>query len=141
MYSSRKRAHEAVTAALKELREETRGSAEELRTLELARLESMQVALWPSTRPVKAVTEECPNCQHQVVMYREPDKEAVDRVIKIMERRSRYLGLDAGGKADETSGVDDARSMLAGVAKGLHQVYQEIVAEEAAAAADDGPEE
>lgn len=128
MYSSRQRAHEAISVALKEIAKESRGSAEELRALELARLESMQVSLWPSTRPSKAVTcDECGN-----VMWREPSLEAIDRVIKILERRSRYLGLDAGGAADQTSGSDDAKSMLSSVSDGLRAVYREIQAEDAA---------
>jgi hypothetical protein len=133
LYSSRKRAHEAVNKALDEIASETRGTAEQLRTLELARLEAMQASLWPSTRPTKPVTVKC-TCGREVTMHREPDHDAIDRVIKIMERRARYLGLDAGGKADQTNETDEARSMLAGVAAGLQQVYDEIAAEDAAAA-------
>lgn len=102
LYSSRQRAHEAVGRALKEIRTETKGSAEELRTLELARLEAMQVSLWPSTRPSVPVT--CTGCGN--VMWRETDKEAIDRVIKIMERRAKYLGLDLkSAESDHTAGA------------------------------------
>jgi hypothetical protein len=137
MYSSRKRAHEAVSTALKEIQDENKGNAEELRTLELARLEAMTMSLWPSTRPTKQVA--CDACGN--VMWREPTLEAIDRVIKIMERRARYLGLDAGGKADQSTGTDEARSMLQGVAEGLRAAYQQIQAEDAAAAAVGDPVE
>jgi len=128
LYSSRKRAHEAVKKELDELAVETKDTAEQLRAMELARLESMQVALWPSTRPTKAVT--CEGCG--TTMWREPSLEAIDRVIKILERRAKYLGLDAGGRADQTSGSDTTKSMLESAAKGLAQVYDAIKAEEAA---------
>ena len=129
LYSSRKRAHEAVKRELDELAAETKDTAEQLRAMELARLESMQVALWPSTRPSRPVT--CDGCGHE--MYREPSLEAIDRVIKILERRAKYLGLDAGGRADQSSGSDSTKSMLESAAKGLAQMYDAIKAEEAAA--------
>ena len=71
-YRDRSGAYRAVTAALKlTLRE----PAEELRTLELERLDAMLLALW---RRVQA-----------------GDEKTVDRVLHIMERRARLLGLDA----------------------------------------------
>jgi hypothetical protein len=114
MYSSRKRAHEAVQTALKEIAEESRGSAEELRTLELARLEAMQMAVWPSTRPSKQVN--CDNCGH--VMWREPVLEAMDRVLKIMERRAKYLGLDVKGIEQDHS---KAASMITSILDALEE--------------------
>lgn len=51
-----------------------REPAEEVRALELERLDAMQAALWP-----QALRGEV---------------QAIDRVLKIMERRARYLGLD-----------------------------------------------
>lgn len=134
MYSSRQRAHEAVSSTLKEIAADSKGSAEELRALELARLESMQVSLWPSTRPSKEVR--CEGCG--AVMWREPSLDAIDRVIKILERRSKYLGLDAGGRADQTSGSDEGKSMLSSVSEGLRAVYREIQQEDVAAAAAEG---
>lgn len=97
LYSSRQRAHEAVHKALKELKAESDGKTEELRALELARLESMQVSLWPSTRPSRHVT--CEECGH--TLFREVDQGAIDRVLKIMERRSKYQGLDASDQNDD----------------------------------------
>lgn len=99
LYSSRQRAHEAVNKALRELAAEAEGKSKELRTLELQRLESMQVSLWPATRPTRAVKCENPDCGW--TLYREVDQGAVDRVLKIMERRSKYEGLDAADQNDD----------------------------------------
>jgi preprotein translocase subunit SecD len=71
-YAQAKGAYKAVASALKlTLRE----PAEELRELEVARLDAMLLVLW---RRVQA-----------------GDEKAVDRVLRIMERRARLLGLDA----------------------------------------------
>lgn len=138
LYSSRQRAHEAVQKALKEIQAETRGSAEELRTLELARLESMQMALWPSTRPTKPVSQECKGCGAEVTMYREPDKEAVDRVIKIMERRAKYLGLDVKGIEQDHG---KAASMILSIMDALEEGVGEHDFETGAPVPDAGPDE
>lgn len=61
-----------LTAALTML---IKQPAEEVRALELARLDGLMVTLWP--------------------MARRGDLAAVDRVLKVMERRSKLLGLDA----------------------------------------------
>jgi DNA-binding CsgD family transcriptional regulator len=74
----------AVTRALKSM---TAEPAEELRSLEVARLDTMQRGLWNDARKGKVA--------------------AVDRVIKISERRSKLLGLDAPTKA-EVTGKDGA---------------------------------
>lgn len=107
MYSSRQRAHEAVTTALKEIQKEIHGDAKELRTLELARLDSLLVALWPLTRPTRTISEKCPcGCEQVVTITREPDMDAVDRVLKIVQQRSKLLGLDMkGAESDASSGV------------------------------------
>jgi hypothetical protein len=81
-YAQAKGAYKAVTSALKlTLRE----PAEELRELEVARLDAMLLVLW---RRVQA-----------------GDEKAVDRVLRIMERRARLLGLDAP-RRQELSGPD-----------------------------------
>ncbi len=81
-YRDRSGAYRAVTAALKlTLRE----PAEELRTLELERLDAMLLALW---RRVQA-----------------GDEKAVDRVLRIMERRARLLGLDAPLRSELTGSL------------------------------------
>lgn len=72
-YSDRGRAYHDFQAALKAI--EAPG-VEELRKLELERLDALQVAVWP-----KAISER--------------DLKAMLVVIRIMERRSALMGLDA----------------------------------------------
>ncbi len=71
-YASRSGAHKAVLTAL---RNTLREPADELRTMELERLDRMQAALWPQVQQ-----------GHQG---------AIDRVLRIMQRRADLLGLDA----------------------------------------------
>jgi len=54
--------------------------AKELLALELSRLDQMMQALWPKAR--------------------RGHLGAIDRVLRVMERRSRYLGLDAPTKLE-----------------------------------------
>lgn len=74
-YSDRSGAYRAVMVALKETTTEPNA---EMRSLELSDLASLQDALWPSAIG--------------------GDQGAVDRVLKIMERRAKILGLDAAPK-------------------------------------------
>lgn len=68
-------AHKLVTTALEETRRITGEAAEQLRQTELTRLDALQTALWSDA--VKG------------------DVQAVDRILKIMQRRAMLLGLDA----------------------------------------------
>jgi hypothetical protein len=81
-YRSASGAFNAVKAALKAT---LREPANELRDLEVARLDAMLLPLW---RRVQS-----------------GDEKAVDRVLRIMERRARLLGLDAPTRG-EISGPD-----------------------------------
>ena len=81
-YATASGARKAVVSALKAT---LREPAAELRELELARLDAMLLPLW---RPVQA-----------------GDEKAVDRALRIMERRARLLGLDrktAEGEVPDT---------------------------------------
>lgn len=79
-YSGPGAAYREIHAALREI---TREPAEELRTLETERLDRMLMGLWEKARA--------------------GDLKTVDRVLRIMERRSRLLGLDAPERKDVTS--------------------------------------
>lgn len=68
-------AHRLVQAGLADCRAQVAANADELRSEEVSRLDGMLQGLWPRARKGEAA--------------------AVDRVLKIMERRSRLLGLDA----------------------------------------------
>ena len=81
-YANASGARKAVLSALKAT---LREPAAELRELELARLDAMLLPLW---RRVQA-----------------GDEKAIDRALRIMERRARLLGLDrktAEGEAPDT---------------------------------------
>lgn len=96
-----KRAQEDVAAALREIRKDTDGDARDLRTLELLRLDALQVSLTPATLPRRPVS--CPDpgdlgCRG--VLWREVDNTAVQNVLRISERRSKFLGLDASDVND-----------------------------------------
>ena len=73
-------AYRAVRRALKATIQQ---SAEEVRDLEVARLDAMLLALWPRAANPKG-----------------PDLLAIDRALKIMARRAALLGLDAPAKID-----------------------------------------
>jgi hypothetical protein len=72
-------AYKAVKSALVKTLQEP---ADELRTLEVERLDEMLADLWPN--------------KHKPIY--------TDRILRIMERRAKLLGLDAPTKTDVTSG-------------------------------------
>lgn len=77
-YKDASGAYRAIRAALKKTLQEP---ADDLRVLELDRLDVLLTGLWP-----KAINGDAP---------------AVDRVLKIMERRASLLGLDAPRKVEQ----------------------------------------
>jgi hypothetical protein len=80
-------AHKAVKRALAELAAMTMDEAASLRALELDRLDRMQAAIW------RNVTS--------------GNLSAVDRALRIMERRAKLLGLDAPAKVASTNPEGD----------------------------------
>ena len=86
-------AADAVRRALEALKSETQEKAEEVRDLELRRLDKMlQIA--------EAAAEG-------------GDLAAIDRVIRIQERRSKYLGLDAPAKSETRTTIAAAVDLSA----------------------------
>lgn len=81
-YRSLSGAHKAVTTALKKTLQEP---ADELRTMEAERLDRMLEGLWDKARS--------------------GDTWSVDRVLNIMERRARLLGLDKPPEKDPTDDI------------------------------------
>jgi orotate phosphoribosyltransferase-like protein len=69
-----------ISNALKALAKEMKGQAEQIRSLELTRLDELQTAIWTDCMDGKLT--------------------AIDRVLKIMERRSKLVGLDAPERLD-----------------------------------------
>jgi hypothetical protein len=83
-YSDKSGARNAVMAALRENVAEPNA---EMRALELSRLDALQAALW-----TKATNG---------------DLGSVDRVLKLMERRAKILGLDAPPQKPAEGDIDD----------------------------------
>ncbi len=81
-YANRSSAFKAVEAGRLAILAEP---AREMVALECARLDELMVALWPQALA--------------------GDVQAVDRVLRIMERRARYLGLDAPARTEQSDGV------------------------------------
>jgi hypothetical protein len=79
----KRQAWQDVNRELEKLTARRVKAAEQLLQLELERLNKLQVKLW--------------------VRAQDGDLKAMDRLLKIIERRSRLLGLDAPVKADVTS--------------------------------------
>ncbi|MEO1082405.1 MAG: hypothetical protein AAFY29_22815 [Pseudomonadota bacterium] len=80
-------AHAAVQKAMKEIRTRRMEDTETLLTLELERLDMLLDALW----------DKAMNGQHM----------PIDRILKIMERRARLLGIDAPLKVAPTNPEGD----------------------------------
>lgn len=76
-------AHRIVTAGLKEVREHIAAEAAELKAEEVSRLDGMLAGLWTDAR--------------------KGHLGAIDRVLKIMERRAKLLGLDSPVKVAPTT--------------------------------------
>lgn len=72
---SRQQAHRYVTAALESIRKETAEEAENLRTIELERIDSLFLECYSAAK--------------------KGDLPAVDRCVRLSERRCKILGLDA----------------------------------------------
>jgi hypothetical protein len=79
-YANEGGAHKAVGRALNVAIKQRNIVAEDVRELELQRLDQMLLGLWADAKAGKW--------------------HAIDRVLKIMERRSAYLGLDAPKKTE-----------------------------------------
>lgn len=91
-FSNRGNAQRAVQTALKEI---TADGARDVLTLELERLDAMLLGLWQQAR--------------------KGNLGAVDRALRIQDRRARYLGLD--NMSDDS--VGDAKSMLGALGEAL----------------------
>jgi hypothetical protein len=93
-------AYKAVQSAIKA---HAAPVANEIRELEAARLDRMTKALWPFVEGCEAI-EADPERGIVAQAAIPPDLEMLDRVLKIMQRRARMLGLDEPTKKDVVSG-------------------------------------
>jgi len=84
-------AYKMVAKAMRDADNKTGEAAEMLRGLELARLDALMLAAWK-----QAVSGHLG---------------AIDRVLRIMDRRARYVGLDAPSRLDVTSAGEKLASL------------------------------
>ena len=89
-YAGRQSAQKAVTKAMQDTIQEP---ADELRRLEMMRLDRLQLAVWPAAM--------------------RGDVKAVTAVLRIMVRRSNLLGLDAPRRLDIRHAVEEEARRLA----------------------------
>jgi len=108
-YSGRGAAQKDVTRALETARREMTARADELRDLEVMRLDRLQVGLWSRATG--------------------GDYRAVDTLLRLMDRRARLLGLDRPAE-----GSDAARTMVNDLFGALGMAYHDMTARNAAAA-------
>lgn len=104
-YKSPSGAHNAVKNALKTIIKEP---AEAVRDLELARLDAMLLAIWPKVR--------------------QGNEYAIDRALKIMDRRSAYLGIDAP-KESKSTVVHELDAVAKRIAADLGLDAADVIAE------------
>lgn len=90
-------AYKDIKRELDKLRAEIADSAENVLALELQRLDDLLKGLWAEAAK------------------QQPDYKAVDRVLRVMERRAKLLGLDAPTRTDVTT---DGEPLVQFVIKG-----------------------
>lgn len=105
-------AHKHVTRALESIQTATAKELELYRALEADRLDAIQAAIWPQA-------------------IEKGDLKAIDRILKVMERRAKLLGLDAPTKvaATTTDGEDAPASgvfIVPSVAGSLEEWMDEV---------------
>lgn len=111
----------AIRRQLEKLNSEALLAYPEVLRMELERLDSLQQNIWPQTQHRKQTAED------GTEIMLEPDLKAVDRVLSIMDRRSRLLGMERNNvsiQMDVTSGGEQIRSTLAGAADVQERVNQ-----------------
>lgn len=79
---SKQSAYESVTRALAEIKAKTTDAADAVKTIELERLDAMFKGLWPSAS--------------------KGNPQAVEKALRVMERRAKLLGIDAPTKVANT---------------------------------------
>ena len=132
-YGSPAAAHNAVTAALQRA---VLPVAEEVRARELARLDALEDAIARRAAALEgAQLHEDPSGKTHVLGTQDS---ALDRLVKIQERRARLLGLDAPTKVDArtTFSEQDIDSIVADARAIVREVVGERYGAEAAAEID-----
>ena len=106
-YNSYQAAYKAVKTALKQLAEQTSHSANELRTLENERLDRLHTIAW-----------------QQATQNR--DLAAVDRAVRISERRAKLYGLDLNEKRQADAATQQAE-LTAQTAEAIYAIITRVL--------------
>lgn len=106
-YKSRQSAYDAVNRELKKLAEQNTATAEQLRALELQRLDSMQLIAWAQATKQKNLA-------------------AIDRVIRISERRAKLYGLDLNEKRQADAAAQQAE-LTAQTAEAIYAIITRVL--------------
>ncbi len=115
------RAHQLVIEGLDELMTQSAESAEQVRVLEIARLDDLldRTLIKLSLQRREMVTKD-----GQTVFVPDPNEKTIEAVLKIMERRARFLGLDApqeivgaGGGAIQVTNVAASEEFMNNIEK------------------------
>lgn len=83
-----------VKEAIAELKDEIREDSEDVKELELQRLDAMLVRLWRSAMP---------SPQPGSNYIPEPDTKSMKLILEVMDRRSRLMGLDAAQRVEHVT--------------------------------------
>lgn len=110
-------AYKAIDRALKDVMREP---AEAVRTLEIERLDAILIGIWP--------------------MAKAGDPACIDRVLKIMERRSRLLGLDAPVRTWMSGPEDTPLIDLEEIAERVDATIDQIIERRRSAGAEAQPD-
>lgn len=103
-YSDRAAAHKDITRALEASLAEQRAGAEVLREQELLRLDALWREVWQVLKTEHYILYQGATIQHgeTVLLDDGPILQAVDRLLRIQERRAKFLGLDAPQRHEVT---------------------------------------
>lgn len=106
-YSGKQAAYRAVATALAELAEETSASADQLRELENSRLDRLHTIAWQQATQNRDLT-------------------AIDRAIRISERRAKLYGLDLNEKRQADAAAQQAE-LTAQTAEAIYQIITRVL--------------
>lgn len=106
-YGSRTAAYNAVKRALTELAEETSASADRLRELENSRLDRLHTIAWQQAVEAKDLT-------------------AIDRAVRISERRAKLYGLDLNEKRQADAAQAQA-TITAQTAEAIYTIITRVL--------------
>lgn len=125
----RRNAYQDCRREIEKLKSETQEAADEVRSLELQRLDELQASLWSRAlgRPARGRRG-----SDTYEPERPPDYKAVDRILSIMDRRARYHGLyDAERYAEQNvtvkilGGFDPAKLLVGPATEAPYTVVED----------------